>query len=98
MFAQTNKDWDEAPAHILLAYESSIHETAGFTSNLLFIGREIFLPLDLIYTLTVYVKMPQPEYARDTKLSIQLCFDIARKYLFKNQIYENNNTIRRYMV
>ena len=62
---KSQKDWDEALPYVLLAYRSSIHETTGFTPNLLFLGREVILPLDLIYgDPDVQNKLVQSEYAR----------------------------------
>ncbi|CAG2197984.1 unnamed protein product [Mytilus edulis] len=43
------KDWDEHLQLALMAYRSSDHESTGFSPSMLMFGREIELPIDLIF-------------------------------------------------
>jgi hypothetical protein len=43
------RDWDEHLAHIMLAYRSSVHESTGHTPSAMMLGREVSLPIDLLY-------------------------------------------------
>ena len=41
-------DWDDHLPYVMIAYRASVQESTGCTPNLLFFGREIALPLDLM--------------------------------------------------
>ncbi|MES9882407.1 MAG: transposase family protein, partial [Sedimenticola sp.] len=43
------RDWDEIVPILLMAYRSSQHESTGLTPNLMMLGREVDLPIDLLY-------------------------------------------------
>ena len=43
------KDWDECLSLTLLAYRSSVHESTKQTPNMMMLGREAQLPIDLLY-------------------------------------------------
>ena len=43
------RDWDEVLPFMLMAYRSSKHEATKKTPNLVFLGRETDLPVDLLY-------------------------------------------------
>ena len=47
--SQNQKDWDEKLPWALLAYRSSEHDTTKCSLCMLMLGREIELPVDLIY-------------------------------------------------
>lgn len=38
-------------SYVLMAHRSSVHESTGYTSNMLILGREVSTPLDIIYEL-----------------------------------------------
>ena len=44
--AQNQRDWDEHPPFIMMAYRSSEHETRGCSPSDLMIGRALRLPID----------------------------------------------------
>ncbi|KAL3882850.1 hypothetical protein ACJMK2_029154 [Sinanodonta woodiana] len=46
---QNQRDWDDHLQLALLAYRSSVHESTGQTPNMMMMGREVQLPVDLIY-------------------------------------------------
>ena len=43
------RDWDVHLPLLMLAFRSSIHESTGETPSLLMLGREVELPIDLLY-------------------------------------------------
>ena len=43
------QDWDDHVPLILLAYCSAVHESTGQTPSCLMFGREVNLPVDLLY-------------------------------------------------
>lgn len=49
-YVQPNqKDWDEVLPLLMLAYRSSVHQTTGYSPAKLNLGRELKLPVDLVY-------------------------------------------------
>lgn len=62
------RDWDEILPFMLMAYNSSKHETTNQTPSLLFLGREPNLPVDLLYPPPPEEsKFPNDEYVIVTK-------------------------------
>ncbi|MCG8044654.1 MAG: DDE-type integrase/transposase/recombinase, partial [Candidatus Thiodiazotropha endolucinida] len=49
-------DWDEQIPYVLMAYRSSEHETTGVTPNLLMLGRETTMPLDIMFEMPPSIK------------------------------------------
>ena len=47
--AENTAAWDEMVPYVVSAYNSSKHSSTGLSPNLLFLGREITLPVDIIY-------------------------------------------------
>ena len=47
--ARHQRDWDKHVYFVLMAYRSSVHESTGFSPSLLMLGREIELPVDLLF-------------------------------------------------
>lgn len=43
------KSWDKYLPFLLMAYRSSVHESTGETPSLMMLGREVELPIDLLY-------------------------------------------------
>jgi hypothetical protein len=46
--AENQRDWDIHVPYALAAYRATIHDSTGYTPNLLFLGRENRAPLDLL--------------------------------------------------
>jgi hypothetical protein len=45
---EDKRDWDEMLPFLTMAYRSSVNETTGFTPNMIMMGREITLPIDMV--------------------------------------------------
>ena len=52
------EDWDEHLPYIMAAYRATVQEPTKCTSNLLMLGRETNMPIDLIYPLPRNQEMP----------------------------------------
>lgn len=49
-FCAENKDtWDQHLPYVMCAYRASVHESTGYTPNMMMLGRETTLPIDLMY-------------------------------------------------
>ena len=73
-------DWEDHLPYILMAYRSSVQETTGCSPNLLMLGREVALPLDIL------VGSPTPvqskcmhEYVEWLKKAMTKAFTFARE-------------------
>ena len=47
--SEHQKNLDNYIPFLLLAYRSTVQETTNFCPNLLMLGRDVFLPVDVIY-------------------------------------------------
>ncbi|MES9881589.1 MAG: hypothetical protein ABW185_11985 [Sedimenticola sp.] len=80
------KDWDKKLPKILLAYRSSVHSTTKFTPHYLMFGREVQLPVDVMFG-GVGERFKSPnQYAEKTKAQLDEAFQIARS--------NNKNSLR----
>jgi hypothetical protein len=50
------QDWDKKLPYVLMAYRFSLHESTGYTPNMLMMGRETATPIDIMYELPNGVK------------------------------------------
>lgn len=79
------EDWDHHLPYILCSYNSTRHDSTGCSPNLLMMGREITLPIDLMYgtepaTPTHLCPVEYVEWVRQTTAA---SFDFAREHLQK---------------
>jgi len=78
-FCRTQKEWDNNLPLLTLAYRSSIHEVTGYTPNYLMMGREVYLPLDImIGSIPEAQKVTAPVYVSQLKEKLQECFALVR--------------------
>ena len=45
---QSQRDWDDCLPFAMTAYRSTVHSSTNFTPSLLFLGREVRMPIDLV--------------------------------------------------
>ena len=75
-------DWDQHLPYLLSAYRSSVNESTGCTPNLLMLGRETTLPVDLMYPSTQYQKYRcHNEYVEWIRHSLQDSYERAQHQL-----------------
>ena len=49
-------DWDVHLPFVMMEYRSSMHETTGLTTNMMMLGQEVSIPLDLMYEMPPSIK------------------------------------------
>ena len=90
--------WDEHLPNVVLAYRSTIQESTKCTPNLLMFGREVRLPVDLIYEAcpfsseNSYCPIEYIEWVRDV---MSEAYSLVRKHLGKSaerqkRLYDTN--------
>ncbi|KAL5004068.1 hypothetical protein ScPMuIL_017524, partial [Solemya velum] len=76
------KDWDEYIPLLMMAYRSSIHESTSVSPNKMMFGREINLPIDLVFGRPEKeLQNSETEYACDLEENLTIIHDFARKRL-----------------
>jgi transposase InsO family protein len=81
-FCKTMKDWDDRVSLMTLAYRSTVHEVTGYSPNYLMLGREIFLPLDImIGTLPEEQRKIAPTFVADLRRNLEDSFQDVREAL-----------------
>ena len=82
-FIGDNKqNWDVHVPLLTSAYRSTINPATGFTPNFLMFGREVHLPIDLLYP-RPQAEEPKEvhEYASNLIDKMHSCYQLARKHL-----------------
>ncbi|KAK3086868.1 hypothetical protein FSP39_024642 [Pinctada imbricata] len=70
--ANNQKDWDSYLPLIMLAYRSSRHDSTGFSPCSMMLGREVKLPIDLLYG-------KPPMKVSDTESKVDYALEIKEK-------------------
>ena len=84
---ENHKDWDRQLPYIMMAYRSAEHETTGFTPNMLMLGRETTVPLDLVYEMPSSMKtIPSNRWVWELQERLGQAHDLVRKYAEGNII------------
>ena len=81
---ENRNDWDDHLPYLTMAYRASMHESTGCTPNLLMLGRELPMPLDIL------IGQPQKqqyscqiEYVEWLRYSMTTAYEYARRQLRK---------------
>ena len=75
-------DWDQHLPYLLSAYRATVNESTGCTPNLLMLGREITMPVDLMYPPTEHQGYRcHIEYVEWVKCALQDNYEKARQQL-----------------
>ena len=61
------------------AYRASVHEATGMTSDLIMLGREVWMPIDLMIGTTDKAKTNPGDYVLDLRENLERSYSIARK-------------------
>ena len=87
-FVNNNRnDWDDHLPYLMMAYRASQHESTGCSPNLLMLGREVSVPLDvLVGRAPDKVVGCQTEYVEWLRDSMATAFDYARRQLKKSAL------------
>ena len=85
-------DWDVHIPLLTAAYRSTRHPATGFTPNKLMLGREVNLPIDILYPRpSSQEPLESHEYVAQLRERMEQCFDIARDCLKKSAIRQKRD-------
>lgn len=86
-------EWDLDISYLRAAYRASAQESTGMTLNLVMFGREVRLPVDLIYKEVCdrYGTQNVVEYTEKLRKKLVKVHQIARKYLSKAYIKQKDS-------
>ena len=82
-------DWDDHLPYILLAYRSTVHESVNFTPNFLMFGREVRLPVDIMYgdrQSSIGTPTCSLEYVEWVRNTMQNAYRMVRENLQKSAV------------
>ena len=81
MYVEDNQtDWDLHLQSVMLAYRSTVQDTTGYTAHFLMTGREINLPIDVMFRGTQQPSTPcaPPEYIAQVRQALQSAYERVR--------------------
>ena len=79
--SEDQKDWDLQLQPCMMAYRSSVHESTGETPNLLMVGRQVEVPLDVVTEPTPDVEPLETEYAQALQEGLASPHEVVRRHL-----------------
>ena len=79
-----DKDWDKHLGCLAGAYRATVHESTGFTPNMLMFGRENRMPAHLIFAPFPSEHASYGEYVQGLREKIEKAHTIAREHLGRN--------------
>ncbi len=79
---KNEKDWDLYLPLLTAAYRSTVHPATGYTPNLMMLGRETRLPVDLLLPL-LNRSVPDDAvvYVSELRTRLEKCYQFARQHL-----------------
>ena len=63
--AADQRDWDQKLPLLMLAYRSSEHDSTGYSPSQMMLGREVELPVDLLYGPPPESRLDKCQYVMD---------------------------------
>ena len=90
------EDWDLQLQPCMMAYRSSVHESTGETPNMLMLGREIEVPLDVITKSAPDTLPLTTEYAMALQQRLAGAHEVARQHLGKAAERQKRNYDKRF--
>ncbi|KRX35047.1 Retrovirus-related Pol polyprotein from transposon [Trichinella murrelli] len=80
------EDWDVYLDQVLLAYRTSVHCTTGATPCRVLLGRELRLPVDLMYGVPTDAQMRSAgEYVQHLRRDLERVYEVVRKKAGREQ-------------
>ena len=98
------RDWDKHLGCLAGAYRASVHETTGFTPNLLMLGREVRLPAQILYSSCTNDEfVSYSHYVEELKSRMEAAHNVARQHLGKaaqrqKDAYDAKSILHKYRV
>ena len=76
-----HSDWDERLPYVMMAYRSSVNETTGYTPNMMMLGREVTVPLDIQFANPLDNKQFQSEFASNLQYLMEHAHELAKVHI-----------------
>lgn len=77
---ENQRNWTDVLPQVMSAYRCAVHESTGYSPNFLHFGRDIRLPVDLMFTPPT-VQRNIKDFVEDTQANIQYAHELARQQL-----------------
>ena len=90
-YLKKEENWDLNLGCLGAAYRSSIHESTHFTPNMMMFGREISLPVNLMFGDPPEERNSYVEQVEKIKTTIQMTHRLARENLKQSQLRQSHN-------
>ena len=74
-------DWESQLRRLCLAYNTSIHPTTGETPFLLMFGRQVRMPVDVMYGTPTPQPSTVPQYVADLRLNLEAAYQRVRDHM-----------------
>ena len=88
-------NWEQNIRRVCLAYNSSVHASTGFSPFFLMFGRQVKLPVDLMYGSSKIEEVPVQEYVQKLKEDLQSSYQLVRdRCVTEHKRQKAINTIR----
>ena len=71
-------DWDERLPYVMMTYRSSVNETTGYTPNVMMLGIEITVPLDIQFSNPLDEKKFRSEFVTNHQERMEQAHELAR--------------------
>ena len=88
---EDQKDWDLQLPACMMAYRSAVHESTGVSPNLLMLGREMEVPLDVMTETPPDAPPLKTDYVQAVQKRLASAHDLARRHLNKAAIRQKRN-------
>jgi hypothetical protein len=87
------KDWDKFLGCLAGAYRATVHESTGYTPNMLMLGREVRLPAQIMYSVPDNVQdFPSySAYVEKLKDRMEQAHEVAREHLHRSARRQKEN-------
>lgn len=85
------RDWDEKLPYIMMAYRTSVHATTGYSPFRLMFGREVNLPIELMYGHPEKDQTTHSEYASKLSSVFQSTYQFVRENCSQQQVRMKQN-------
>ena len=82
------EDWEEYISKASMAYNMSVNATSGYTPFYLMFGRQVRIPVDLMYGTAEPESASYGEYTTKLQQSLSKAYTLARESLAKKKNQE----------
>ncbi|GFU35197.1 retrovirus-related Pol polyprotein from transposon 412 [Trichonephila clavipes] len=79
LVSSNQQDWDKKLPFFLLAYRSAVHETTGYTQYQMLFGRDLRLPVDLLFSRQPDAPLAPEEYIEELQARMEEMHHLARE-------------------